>query len=157
MDKIRGILIFIMCHVFSILLGLSGHLFLIYLCYAQLISINKILKSIVFKVCEQGYMNKSPLPPPPNYQSSGAPACDRSTFIRFFTVLDIIPFLNQLFSIFQNFQIIILGEVGDPSVKGHASIAVDDISFQNKTCDRLPQGIFIYSFYSCANFLSDNN
>ncbi len=79
-------------------------------------------------------------------------------FIRFVTVLDIIPFLDQLFSIFQiNFQIIILGEVGDPSVKGSASIAVDDISFQAKTCDRLPQGTFIYSFYSCANFLSANN
>ena len=52
MDKIRRILIFIMCHVFSILLGLSGHLLLIYSCYAQLISINGSIAFIFsVKIC----------------------------------------------------------------------------------------------------------
>ena len=45
----------------------GGHIF-IYSCYAQLISFEieiKILKSIVFTVCEQEYMNICPPPPPP--------------------------------------------------------------------------------------------
>ena len=40
----------------------------IHSCYAQLISFQieiKILKSIVFTVCEQEYMNMCPPPPPP--------------------------------------------------------------------------------------------
>ncbi len=54
--------------------GGGGHIF-IYSCYAQLISFEieiKILKSIVFTVCEQEYMNMCP-PPPPNYRSTGVP------------------------------------------------------------------------------------
>ncbi len=49
--------------------GGGGHIF-IYSCYAQLISSEieiKILKSIVFTVCEQEYMNMCP-------RSPGAPA-----------------------------------------------------------------------------------
>ena len=45
--------------------GGGGHIFI---CYAQLISFEieiKILKSIVFTVCEQEYMNMCPPPPPP--------------------------------------------------------------------------------------------
>ena len=44
--------------------GGGGHIF-IYLCYAQLISFEieiKILKSIIFTVCEQEYTNMSPPP-----------------------------------------------------------------------------------------------
>ncbi len=51
--------------------GGGWHIF-IYSCYAQLISSEieiKILKSIVFTVCEQEYMNMCP---PPNYRSSAA-------------------------------------------------------------------------------------
>ena len=47
--------------------GGGGHIF-IYSCYAQLISFEieiKILKSIVFTVCEQEYMNMCPPPPLP--------------------------------------------------------------------------------------------
>ena len=54
--------------------GGGGHIF-ISSCYAQLISFEfeiKILKSIVFTVCEQEYMNMCP-PPRPNYRSSGVP------------------------------------------------------------------------------------
>ena len=50
--------------------GGRGHIF-ICSCYAQLISFEieiKILKSIVFTVCEQEYMNMCP--PLPNYRSS---------------------------------------------------------------------------------------
>ena len=36
-------------------------------------------------------------------------------------------------------QIIIMGEVGDPNVE--ASIAVDDVTFDNKTCEEFPQGM----------------
>ena len=45
--------------------GGEAHIF-IYSCYAQLISFEieiKILKSIVFTVCEQEYMNMCPPPP----------------------------------------------------------------------------------------------
>ena len=31
-----------------------------------------------------------------------------------------------------------MGEVGDPNVE--ASIAVDDVTFDNKTCEELPKG-----------------
>ena len=58
----------------SIIAG--GHIF-IYSCYAQLISFEieiKILKSIVFTVCEQECMNMCPPPPSPNYRSSAASA-----------------------------------------------------------------------------------
>ncbi len=51
--------------------GGGGHIF-IYSCYAQLISFEieiKILKSIVFTVCEQEYMNMCP----PTYRSYAAP------------------------------------------------------------------------------------
>ena len=51
----------------------GGGAYSLYLCYAQLISFEiEILKSIVFTVCEQEYMNMCP-PPPPNYRSSGIP------------------------------------------------------------------------------------
>ncbi len=47
--------------------GGGGHIFIhVYSCYAQLISFEieiKILKSIVFTVCEQEYMNMCPPPP----------------------------------------------------------------------------------------------
>ena len=59
--------------------GGGGHIF-IYSCYAQLISFEieiKILKSIVFTVCEQEYMNICP--PPPTYRSSAAPDTSTST------------------------------------------------------------------------------
>ena len=49
------------------IIGGAFHIF-IYSCYAQLISFEieiKILKSIVFTVCEQEYMNMCPPPPPP--------------------------------------------------------------------------------------------
>ena len=55
------------------IIGGGGHVF-IYSCYAQLISFEieiKILKSIVFTVCDQEYMNMCP--PPPKYRSSGVP------------------------------------------------------------------------------------
>jgi hypothetical protein len=64
----------------------------------------------------------------------------------------IIVFFDQLIDCYF-FQIIILGEVGDPSVK--ASIAVDDVSFENKCCDKLPQGKFVILLHSCViSFLS---
>ena len=33
-----------------------------------------------------------------------------------------------------------MGEVGDPNIT--ASIAIDDVSFGNKTCEKLPKGKF---------------
>ncbi len=61
---------------------LGGGDIFIYSCYAQLISFEieiKILKSIVFTVCEQEYMNICPPPPPPpNYRSSGVPGLGRN-------------------------------------------------------------------------------
>ena len=41
------------------------------------------------------------------------------------------------FSLIDVYQIAILGKVGDPT--SDASIAVDDISFENRTCEELPQ------------------
>lgn len=38
-----------------------------------------------------------------------------------------------------------MGEVGDPNIT--ASIAVDDVSFGNKTCEKLPQGKFKLIFF----------
>ena len=60
--------------------GGGGHIF-IYSCHAQLISFEidiKILKSIVFTVCEQEYMNMCPRPP--KYRSSGVPDADNFDF-----------------------------------------------------------------------------
>ena len=37
-----------------------------------------------------------------------------------------------------------MGEVGDPNVK--ASIAIDDVTFDNKTCKELPQGMSVSLF-----------
>ena len=63
-----------------------------------------------------------------------------------------IVFFDQLIDCYF-FQIIILGEVRDPIVK--ATIAVDDVSFENKCCDNLPQGKFVILLYSCViSFLS---
>ena len=59
--------------------GGGGHIF-IYSCYAQLISFEieiKILKSIVFTVCEQEYMNMCP----PTHRSSAAPGWNEYTDI----------------------------------------------------------------------------
>ena len=39
---------------------------------------------------------------------------------------------------FSNFQVFIVGRVGD--VKIDATIAVDDVSFENETCNELPKG-----------------
>ena len=38
-----------------------------------------------------------------------------------------------------------MGKRGDPNEK--ANIAIDDVSFDNKTCEKLPQGKFMVALY----------
>ena len=38
-----------------------------------------------------------------------------------------------------------MGKRGDPNEK--ASIAIDNVSFDNKTCEKLPQGKFMVALY----------
>ena len=62
-------------------------------------------------------------------------------------------FFDQLIDCYF-FQIIILGEVGDPGAK--ASIAVDDVLFENNFCDELPPGKFNIILFHSFVFFSVN-
>ena len=44
-----------------------------------------------------------------------------------------------------------MGEVGDPNVT--ASIAIDDVLFDNKTCEEFPQGKLNFNFFISSRYI----